>query len=263
MTERIGKKGLTLAASLNSEAGPSFRSIRRMPAAAGEVISTIKAMILSGELRPHERLPSEKELAEVLGVSRPTVREAVRGLMTLNIIESRHGDGTYVTSLDPNLLAAPIDFLLQVDNQGFQALTEARIVLESGAAELAGSKATAENLTAMNALVDEYGASIDDVNRCIELDLAFHEEVARAADSPILSSLLSTVTALGLQSRSRTAQSRPMRETAHGDHQAIAAAIAARDPAAARVAMLKHLSHVQESGARTATKPAKKASSAG
>jgi DNA-binding FadR family transcriptional regulator len=244
-----------------SDLSPNFRSIRRVPAAAGEVISTIKSMILDGQLSPYQRLPSEKELAEALGVSRPTVREAVRGLMTLNIIESRHGDGTYVTSLDPGLLAAPIDFLLRVDAQGFQALTEVRIVLECGAAEFAATKVGQAGVDAMNDLVAQYEKSIDDVNRCIELDLAFHEEVAKAADSPILLSLLSTVTALGLQSRTRTAKSRAMRLVAHSDHLAIAEAVASRDPASARAAMLKHLVHVKESGPSSARE--KKASRSG
>jgi GntR family transcriptional repressor for pyruvate dehydrogenase complex len=225
-------------------AAPSFRSIRRVPAAAGEVISTIKAMILNGELAPHQRLPSEKELAEALGVSRPTIREAVRGLMTLNIVESRHGDGTYVTSLEPRLLAAPIDFLLRVEEQSLTALTEARIVLESGMAEFAAAKATPEHLKRLSTLVTTYGKSIDDVERCIELDRAFHEELANAADSPILSSMLSTVTALSAQSRTRTAQSRRMRVTSHSDHEAIAAAVAAHDPVVARAAMQTHLDHV-------------------
>jgi GntR family transcriptional repressor for pyruvate dehydrogenase complex len=234
-----------------SDLSPNFRSIRRVPAAAGEVISTIKSMILDGQLSPYQRLPSEKELAEALGVSRPTVREAVRGLMTLNIIESRHGDGTYVTSLDPGLLAAPIDFLLRVDAQGFQALTEVRIVLECGAAEFAATKVSQAGIGAMNDLVAQYEKSIDDVNRCIELDLAFHQEL----------SLLSTVTALGLQSRTRTAKSRAMRLVAHSDHLAIAEAVASREPASARAAMLKHLVHVKESGPSSARE--KKASRSG
>jgi DNA-binding FadR family transcriptional regulator len=227
-----------------SQAG-TFRSIQRVPAAAGEVISTIKRMILEGKLAPLQRLPSEKDLAEALGVSRPTVREAVRGLMTLNIVESRHGDGTYVTSLEPGLLAAPIDFLLRVDEGRLASLADARIVLESGLAEFAAARATEESLDRLRSLTAQYADSIDDVQRCIELDLAFHKELAVAADSPILSSLMSTLAALGVQSRAHSAQGGRMRATAHGDHVAITEAVAARDPAAARAAMVGHLSHVQ------------------
>jgi DNA-binding FadR family transcriptional regulator len=210
-----------------------------MPAAAGEVINTIKEMILEGKLAPFQRLPSEKDLAEALGVSRPTVREAVRGLMTLNIVESRHGDGTYVTSLEPALLAAPIDFLLRVDEGGLAALTDARQALESGIAELAAARATGDGIGKLQELTD--------VDRCIELDLAFHRELAAAARSPILASLVVTMAALGIQSRAHTAQSGRMRAAAHDDYVAISDAVAAHDPVAARAAMVSHLCHVQES----------------
>lgn len=233
------------ATQVSEEASPSFRSIRRLPAAADEVISTIKSMILEGELAPYQRLPSEKELAEALGVSRPTVREAIRGLMALNIIESRHGDGTYVTSLQPQLLAAPIDFLLRVDEQGLAALTEIRLVLESGVAEYAARKATPKHIDRLNAISEEYAASIDDVDRCIALDLDFHRELANAADSPILASMLSTIAALALQSRRQTAQDQKTRIAAHDDHRAIADAVATHDHLAARGAMHVHLTHVQ------------------
>jgi len=224
-----------------------FRSIQRMPAAAGEVINTIKEMILEGKLAPFQRLPSEKDLAEALGVSRPTVREAVRGLMTLNIVESRHGDGTYVTSLEPAMLAAPIDFLLRVDEGGLAALTDARIALESGIAELAAARATSDGVDGLQKLAEAYAASMNDVDRCIELDLAFHRELAVAAQSPILASLVVTMAALGLQSRLHTAQSGRMRAAAHEDYVAISDAVAAHDPTAARTAMVRHLVHVQES----------------
>lgn len=240
-------RGAMLTGLSNDSSAGGFRSIQRVPAAAGEVMSTIKAMILDGRLVPLQRLPSEKDLAEALGVSRPTVREAVRGLMTLNIVESRHGDGTYVTSLDPDLLAAPIDFLLRVDDSGLAALTEARVVLESGIAELAAVRVTGEGIARLEKLVAQYADSIDDVQRCIEIDVAFHKELASDAASPILSSLVSTISALGLRSRAHTARSGQMRVTAHGDYAAIVAALAAHDSAAAHAAMVSHLSHVQES----------------
>jgi GntR family transcriptional regulator, transcriptional repressor for pyruvate dehydrogenase complex len=232
-----------------ADANSGFRSIRRVPAAAGEVINNIKQMILDGELAPFQRLPSENDLAEALGVSRPTVREAVRGLMTLNIVESRHGDGTYVTSLDPMLLAAPIDFLLRVDEGGLAALTDARMVLESSIAELAASRATPEGVSKLEALIADYADCIDVIPRCIELDLAFHQELAVVANSPILSSLVDTLAALGRQSRTQTAHNAKIRAAAYNEHAAITKAVAAGDAAAARAAMVSHLSHVQESAA--------------
>jgi DNA-binding FadR family transcriptional regulator len=145
------------------------------------------------------------------------------------------------------LLAAPIDFLLRVDERGLTAVTDARLVLESGVAELAALRATPETIEKLQALAAQYEECIDDVQHCIELDVAFHQELAAGADSPILSSLVATMAALGLQSRTRTAQSLSMRTSSHSDYVAITQAMAARDAAAARGAMVRHLTHVQDS----------------
>ena len=80
-----------------------------------EAAEAIKALIVSGELGSGDALPPERNLAAMLGISRPSVREALRVLTAMNVVEPRHGGGTYVTSLDPTLLAQPINFLLQVE----------------------------------------------------------------------------------------------------------------------------------------------------
>ncbi len=229
-----------------------FKSIRRTPAAADAVTATIKSLILDGTLSPFERLPSEVELAEALGVSRPTVREAVRGLLALNILESRHGEGTFVTSLQPQLLAAPIDFLLRVDKSSLTALTETRQILETGVAELAAINRSAADLDALKELVEAYAQSIGDIERCIQLDVAFHETLAGAAGNLILTSMLSTVAALGIESRRQTGQSRAIRLRAQTDHLAIVVAVEQRDPVAARAAMVQHLDHVAQDVRRPA-----------
>ena len=95
-----------------------------------EAAEAIKALILSGELGSGDALPPERNLAVMLGISRPSVREALRVLTAMNVVEPRHGGGTYVTSLDPRLLARPINFLLQVEPRTFLHLFEVRQVLE-------------------------------------------------------------------------------------------------------------------------------------
>src|SRR5438067_5760864 len=102
----------------------------------------VKGMILRGELQAGQKLPPERELAAQLGVSRSSLREAIRALIALNILESRHGNGTFVTSLDPELLAEPIDFVLKVNESALDALFEARKVVEAGVAALAAERAT-------------------------------------------------------------------------------------------------------------------------
>jgi GntR family transcriptional regulator, transcriptional repressor for pyruvate dehydrogenase complex len=201
-------------------------------------------MIVEGRLQPHQRLPSEKDLAAALGVSRPTLREAVRGLMALRIVEARHGDGTYITSLAPELLAEPIDFLLRLDKDNLAILGETREVLESNIAQLAAARAKAEDIQALERTVAQYAQAIDDIDRCIELDQAFHAQVARAARSPILASLISTVSMLARKSRQSTARSETIRRQSDVDHRRILEAIQQGDGEAAAQAMRSHLHNV-------------------
>lgn len=212
--------------------------------AADDAIATIKAMIIEGKLQPHQRMPSEQQLATGLGVSRPTLREATRALIALNILEARHGDGTYVTSLAPELLAEPIDFLLHVEKKNLGTLVETREVLEAGVAALAAVRATEDDINYMKATVEEYGRSLSSAARCIELDQRFHGELASAARSPILASMISTVSMLAATSRKTTARDAAIRKQSDSDHRAILAAVIARDPERARKEMVAHLHHV-------------------
>ena len=120
---------------------PSFSTLEKTSIGL-QAADAIKALIVSGELKPGDTLPPERKLAGMLGISRPTLREAIRVLSALNVVEPRHGGGTYVTSLDPRQLAQPINFLLQVDRMAFRHLLEVRQVLEVGAARLAAPRIT-------------------------------------------------------------------------------------------------------------------------
>jgi GntR family transcriptional repressor for pyruvate dehydrogenase complex len=212
--------------------------------AAEDAIATIKSMIVEGKLKPHQRMPSEQELAAALGVSRPTLREATRALVALNILEVKHGDGTFVTSLDPELLAQPIDFLLCLDKENFGVLIETREVLETAIAGLAAVRATEADVARLQGTVEEYSKSLSRVSQCILLDQRFHMELAEAARSPILASMLSTMSMLAAKSRQTTARSAAVRQRSDNDHRAILAAVVAKDAGRARTAMGAHLHHV-------------------
>jgi len=99
-------------------------------AAASGAVEHIQQLVQSGELKPGDRLPSERELSRRLGVSRSTLREAIRALVVMNILVPRHGDGTYVSSLEPELLSAPFTFALDTQPALQTHLFEARRVLE-------------------------------------------------------------------------------------------------------------------------------------
>jgi GntR family transcriptional repressor for pyruvate dehydrogenase complex len=222
---------------------PQFTAIRRN-AVAHSAITTIKEMIVRGELRAGQRLPAERDLAVQLGVSRPSLREAIRALIALNILESRHGEGTFVSSLDPELLSEPIDFVLQVNADALVSLFEARRVLEAGVAALAAERATDLELAELDDFVKDGRRKVRDADAFIDHDVQFHQQLRILARSPVLASLLSSVSALSIASRRRTAQDQATRSRALADHRAMVKALRARDSRGAERLMVEHLEHV-------------------
>lgn len=219
----------------------NFQAIQRNDAVSHQAVATIKRMIAEGDLGPRQRLPAERELAARLGVSRPSLREAIRALTALNILESRHGDGTYVSSLEPELLAEPIDFVLQVNKESIGAFFEARQVLEVGAATLAAERATDLELASLADHVKEGRLTLNDPEAFIEHDIEFHSRISRMARSPILASMFASVRTLAYLGRRGTAQVPAMRKRALLDHEKIVQGLQARDAAAASSAMAAHL----------------------
>ncbi len=129
-----------------------------------EAISKIKTMILDGRLKPGDRLPREADLAEQLGISRGSLREAVRALSMIRILDVRRGDGTYVTSLEPELLLETLTFVIDFhQDSDVLDLFEVRRALEPMAAEKAARLMPAEDAADLLALVDSVQA--DDSGR--------------------------------------------------------------------------------------------------
>lgn len=232
-----------------------FAKLPRSSAAA-DAVHAIQEMILSGRLTPGQRLPAERELSELLGISRPTLRETIRSLVSLNILESRHGAGTFVASLDASALLAPLQFVMALHGRTVDELFEARLVLEPALAALAATRVTDEQVTALRALTEGVPApqgAVDsahdvynahDPQDSVELDVRLHRLVAQAAGNVLLSTMLESLSALGRTSREVTAaEPGVLRQTAR-DHAAIVDAIAGRDPAAARAAMAAHLTRI-------------------
>jgi GntR family transcriptional regulator, transcriptional repressor for pyruvate dehydrogenase complex len=206
-----------------------------------QAAEAIKAQIIAGDLSRGDALPPERNLAAMLGISRPSVREAIRVLTAMNVVEPRHGGGTYVTSLDPRLLARPINFLLQVEPRTFLHLFEVRQVLEVSAARLAAPKVTDEVASELQALANEAAKALKRPLRYCELDYDLHTRIIEATENPIYLSLYESISELSWEGRLRTARLPAVRRQAHKDHLAIVAALRQRDPEAAGVAMEDHL----------------------
>ena len=220
----------------------------RSPAASGAV-EHIQQLVQSGELKPGDRLPSERELARRLGVSRSTLREAIRALVVMNILVPRHGDGTYVSSLEPELLSAPFTFALDTQPALQTHLFEARRVLEAACARIAAARISDEQL----AELDDLAATDDsDADALIDRDVELHTAIAHATGNPILLALMGSIGTLALESRRSSAGLSGQVARSRRDHRAIIAALRRRDADGAAAAMERHLTSVERAVRRNA-----------
>jgi GntR family transcriptional regulator, transcriptional repressor for pyruvate dehydrogenase complex len=224
-----------------------------IPSQTDVVVDGIKSMIISGHLGPGARLPREKDLALELNVSRGPLREGVRALCLMGVLETRQGDGTYVTALDARLLLAPMALLVDLgaEADAFH-LQVVRRVLETEAAGRAAQLITDAALREASDILAEVdpvvtSPSDDHSGAFIEADIAFHRVIAHASGNPALEALieaLATRTLRGRLWRAICEEGAP--SSTHREHQAILQAIARRDPDAARIRMGTHLLAVQE-----------------
>jgi GntR family transcriptional repressor for pyruvate dehydrogenase complex len=214
-------------------------------AVTDEAIEKIKEMIVSGVLHPGDRLPKESELAAQLGLSRNSLREAVRALSLLNILDVRQGDGTYVSSLEPQLLLEAVTFILDFhqDDTVMQAF-QVRGILEPAATALAAQRVDEQQLKELRELLDSLGEN-PTVEDLVANDLEFHQRIAAAADIPLLCSLLETIS--GPTVRARIWRGITQREAVQrtvAEHRAILEALSFHDTEAARAWATVHITSV-------------------
>ena len=216
-----------------------------MPA-TDQAIDGIRELIASGEFRPGAKLPKEKELALRLGVSRNSLREAVRALELVGVVEARQGDGTYVTSLDPSLLLDVISYVIDFSHEeATLELLEVRRLLEPAATALAAARATPEHLEEIGAALAEMDR-MTDVEAVLEADSAFHAAIAHASGNAALAALLGNLSGTTIRARIRRgyADARTMDDTRR-EHHRIYDALRARDPDLARAASAYHVAGVE------------------
>lgn len=214
-------------------------------AVTGQALERIKELILAGRFPPGSKLPPERELSALLGISRSSVREAIRALSHMNIVEARHGQGTFVTSLSPQLLIQPLRFVMAADDEVIYELFELRKIVETGAARLAARRITGMQIAELQRHYGQLIESIDDPPTFLEHDVAMHDLIARAAGNDLLLSLLASVSTLLRESRNRTGAIRAIRAQTVIDHGEIVQAIQTHDPERSATAMIAHLDHVE------------------
>jgi GntR family transcriptional repressor for pyruvate dehydrogenase complex len=210
-------------------------------------IDKIKEMIISGELAPGARLPKEADLAERLGLSRNSLREAVRALSLINVLDVKQGDGTYVTSLEPRLLLDALSFVVDFhrDDTVLQFF-QVRRILEPAATAMAATCMSEENVEDLYKIL----ASLPDeptVEQLVANDLEFHQRIAQGSGNAVLCSLIESLS--GPTTRARIwrglTQEGALGKTRE-QHIAIYDAIAARQPEIAHAWATIHVAGVEE-----------------
>jgi GntR family transcriptional regulator, transcriptional repressor for pyruvate dehydrogenase complex len=211
-----------------------------------QIADRILQMIQERQLKPGDKLPPERELAAMMNVSRPALREALRGLSMMNIIEIRQGAGAYITTLEPAHLVEHLNFVFALDDSTLLQLFDARKIVEVGLIELAAQRITDEDIARLEQSVTLSAQSANDPETFLQADLDLHMQIAQIANNPILARFMESIHQLGIASRRRTAHLDGMTEHSVTDHRRIVAALKARDIAGARQTMLDHLANVEK-----------------
>ena len=232
-----------------TEMEPAANEELRLPitkrAISEKVFRHILDLVRKGVLLPGQRLPSERDLAESMGVGRPSLREALRALALMRVLEIRQGEGIFVSQLTPEELLEPLHFFLSLDQHSLDALFEARMAIEPSSVAIAALKIDEDTLQRLWRVMTRGADAANDPELFGEIDVEFHRLILEATENPFLIRVAQSFHELGKASRHITTGLPGVAYQAHVDHGEILAALEARSPERAREAMLQHLRNVQ------------------
>lgn len=158
------------------------------------IIKQIRTLISSGQIKPGEKLPPERKLAEHLGVSRGQIREALRKLEFYGILKTLPQSGTVVSGIGIVALEGLITDVLQIEKTDFHSLVETRVTLEKKAASLAAVRRTPDDIVMLTNALHAYESKLQNGHDAIEEDLMFHIKIAEASKNTVLKSLMMIIT---------------------------------------------------------------------
>ena len=221
-----------------------FETIRRDRVYEG-VAKQIERLILK-KLQPGDKLPSERELAETLGVSRSSIRDAIRSLELMGMVEPRQGAGTIVRDISPDSLANPLANALKSKEELIGELFDFRKMVEPELAARAAARASADEISEMEAILVRQEEKIRARENAVAEDSEFHYAIAMASGNTVVLKVLDTLMDLlrGSRVRSLQVEGRPQKSLA--GHRRILTAIRRHDAEGAREAMRRHIEKVEE-----------------
>ena len=213
---------------------------------AEEIADRIRVLILDGTFSAGRPFPGERLLAARFGVSRGSIRDAVRMLETIGLVESRHGQGTFARELDVSRLVAPLASVLTYRHDLRDELVDLRRMFEPAVARAAAARVTDDDLADLQRIVDTQRRKIKSGGSTIVEDTAFHAVLARATRNRAVMRIMGALNDLLVESRARTLQQKGRPERSIAGHEAVVAALRRRDPDAAARAMHTHIDQIAE-----------------
>lgn len=214
-----------------------------------QVIDQIKDMILNGDLKKGDKLPSERELVEHLQVSRTSIREALRALQIIGLIECKQGEGNYIRDNTDNSLFEPLSIMFMLQDGNPEEIIEVRQIIEVETAAMAAQKITKDELESLDILIKALKNTTDE-NDNVKIDKKFHYEIARASKNFIIVNILNAISSLidsYIQgARRKILETEQNKELLLKQHVDIYEALKVRNSKKAAEAMRKHLEFANE-----------------
>jgi len=224
----------------------SLKPVSRL-SLSDEIVEQIISLISRGVLKPGERMPSEKQLCQQFAVGRTSVREALRSLSVMGILEPHAGEGTFVSEDNSKYLAKTLQWSLLLDRKVVEDLIETRLTLESETAFLAAKRAGSEDLQEVAAAINGMEQSTNQPDGYLVFDLRFHVAIARASQNSILFQLLSMIRGYLQTWIKETLSATPVHDSelrankSIAEHRGVQMALKSRNPERACQAMREHI----------------------
>jgi GntR family transcriptional repressor for pyruvate dehydrogenase complex len=213
---------------------------------AEEVADRIRVLMLDGTFPPGEPLPSERHLAERFGVSRGSIRDALRTLETIGLLETRHGQGTFPHELSVDRLVAPLASVMAYRSDLQDELLDVRRMFEPAVARVAALRAKDEDLADLQRILDTQRQKLKTGQSAIVEDTAFHAVLARSTRNRVVMSIMATLNDLLVESRTHSLGQKGRPSRSIDGHEAVVAALRRRDPEGASQAMYNHIDQIAD-----------------
>lgn len=225
----------------------AFRSVPRERSLSDKVTEQITEAIISRQVRPGERLPSERELGARFNVSRTVIREAVRSLVARGLVRVTSGRGVEVSEVGSGNVTASMKLLVRGYELDYEKVSEVRSAVEVQTAGLAARRAAPEDVERLRQLCDEHQINLDkgDLDAASESDFQFHRELTRASGNELLLAMLDSISDVLREVRHQAMVQPHVSEDGLKAHRRILKAVSAGDPKAARDAMARHLADAE------------------